>query len=315
MSNGTASDASNTTSSMSVLGITFDPSSPAVFVEYGLVNVVVNSVIPLPLAGTMTAIGALLFGLVGGMAFNTATAVVGAYISLLAVRSGCRPCLERRLGRYHSRYKALDAALTAQGAQIALLIRLAPVSPMVLTNIMLSLTSISTYTYLWTCTIGIVPANLPFAYAADLGLSMAHEFPPKDPVMLSMTLIGFIASVAIAWKVGVIAKRVLARHGFGDEANASTGAADGLETAADDDATIGVEPAEQRDASVSRNCVSAEGDVELSRCSPNGACVSAASAGACKAGERRGLRLPVSDGSGRKFASLREEEEQPDPEL
>ena len=99
---------------------------------------------------------------------------------------------------------ALDAALTSQGAQIALLIRLAPVAPMVLTNILLSLTSISQFTYLWTCAIGIVPANLPYAYAAQVGVSIANEFPPKDPFMLIMTVVGLVASIAIAWKIGVM---------------------------------------------------------------------------------------------------------------
>ena len=148
--------ASNNT--MTVLGFTFDPSDPAVIIEYSLANILANSLIPLPLAGSMTAIGTLLFGMLSGMVINTVTAVIGAEISLLFVRHACRPCLERRLGRFHAKYKALDAALTSQGAQIALLIRLAPVAPMVLTNILLSLTSISQFTYLWTCAIGIVPA-------------------------------------------------------------------------------------------------------------------------------------------------------------
>ena len=66
---------------------------------------------------------------------------------------------------------------------------------------MADLTSISTWTYLWTCAIGLIPSNLPYAYGAQLGASLASEFPPSDPVMLTMTILGFVASVAIAWKV------------------------------------------------------------------------------------------------------------------
>ena len=94
---------------MTILGITFDPNSPAVLFEYSALNVTVNPAIPLPLAGSMTAAGALLFGLVSGIAINTASAVLGAWISLVGVRYACRPCLERRLGRYHSKWRALDA--------------------------------------------------------------------------------------------------------------------------------------------------------------------------------------------------------------
>ena len=218
MMNTTSASSSPTnmnTTSTTVLGITFDPNDPAVLLEYSLVNMVVTSVIPFPLAGPMVGISALLFGVLNGMVVNTLTSVVGAYISLLATRSACRPCFTRMLGRYRQRWVEVDAAITAEGYQIALLIRIAPISPMVATNVLLSLTSISTRTYLWTCAVGIIPANLPYAYAAQLGASLAEEFPPRDPLMLSMSILGFVASVAIACKVGSIAKKILRRHGVG----------------------------------------------------------------------------------------------------
>ena len=68
---------------MTVLGFTFDPNSPAIILEYSIANVIATSVIPLPLAGSMTAIGTLLFGMLSGMVINTVTAVIGAEISLL----------------------------------------------------------------------------------------------------------------------------------------------------------------------------------------------------------------------------------------
>mmetsp|Transcript_19033 Transcript_19033/g.48726 ORF Transcript_19033/g.48726 Transcript_19033/m.48726 type:complete len:340 (-) Transcript_19033:186-1205(-) len=196
-------------------GLQFDPCDPLVVMWYSLANIVVTSVVPVPLAGPMTAVAAILFGLFLGMVINVLSSVVGAYIGLLCIRHLCRPCFMRALGRYHKHWLALDAALSEQGSQIALLIRIAPISPMVATNILLSLTSISTPTYLWTCAIGIIPSNLPYAYAAQLGVSLASEFPPQDPVMLTMTVLGLVASIAIAWKLGNIAKRLLQQHGVG----------------------------------------------------------------------------------------------------
>lgn len=209
---------SNTTSDCtSVAGIEFCRNSPAVFIEYSVVNIVGTSIIPVPLAGPLAGVATLLFGLWIGLVVNVVTSTVGAWLGLLCVRHACRPCCMRMLGRYEKRWQALDAALTAQGWQIALLIRIAPISPMVMTNILLSLTSIPLHTYLWTCFVGIFPANLPYAYAAQAGLALSEGFPPKDPVMLVITIIGLIASLAIAWKIGVIAKRLLKRHGIGAE--------------------------------------------------------------------------------------------------
>ena len=82
-----------------------------------------------------------------------------------------------------------------------------------MSNILLSLTSIRQRTYVWTTFVGTIPSNLPFAYAAQLGLSLANEFPPKDPVVLTMTIVGFIASALVAWKIGRIARRTLRKHG------------------------------------------------------------------------------------------------------
>lgn len=192
--------ADNSTST-TVFGVTFDPNDPAVIFEYSTANVLITSVIPIPLAGPMSAVATLLFGLLPGMIINTVTSVVGAWIGLWAVRHLCRPCFVRALGRYQKKWEALDAAITSQGYQIALLIRVAPVSPMVMTNILLSLTSINVWTYLWTCSIGLIPANFPYAYAAAVGVSLASEFPPRDPVMLSMSIIGFVATVGVAYKV------------------------------------------------------------------------------------------------------------------
>ena len=60
--------------SMSVLGLTFDPNSPMVSVEYFLINVFVCAFIVFPpLAGPMAMIGAVLFGLLIGMTLTQDT--------------------------------------------------------------------------------------------------------------------------------------------------------------------------------------------------------------------------------------------------
>jgi uncharacterized membrane protein YdjX (TVP38/TMEM64 family) len=183
-------------------------------VEYSLLNVVVCSVIPLPLAGPLVAAGALLFGLVRGMTLNVLSSVVAAYISLLLTRGFCRPFLLRMIGeKGRTRWEALDSAVTSDGPMLALLIRLSPLSPMVLTNILLSLTSLSHFHYLWTTAIGIIPGNLPYAYAAEVGVTLA-DTKHQDPVMLTLTIIGLAASLGIALKVASLARRALRKHGL-----------------------------------------------------------------------------------------------------
>ena len=212
MANAPAADVINTT----VLGLSFDTDSPiTTFFEYNLLNVVFCSVLPFPLASSMVAAAVLLYGMVLGLLINTVSTVFGCWLSLIITRHMCQPRIMRLLGRYEAKWQALDFAIVEEGCQIALLIRLAPVAPLVLSNVLLSMTSISQRTYLWTTAIGIVPSNLPFAYVALVGRSMLEEFPPRDPVILSLSLAGLIASVLIAWKIGRIANRVLRKHGLG----------------------------------------------------------------------------------------------------
>jgi uncharacterized membrane protein YdjX (TVP38/TMEM64 family) len=187
MNSSAAAEIANTT----VLGFSFDTGAPvATFFEYTSLNVLICSVLPIPLASTMVGLAVLLYGMVLGMIINTSSLTLGCYLSLLLTRFACRPRLMRLLGRYQAKWEALDCAITQEGYQIALLIRLAPIAPLVLSNILLSMTSISQRTYVWTTAVGCLPANLPFAYVALVGKSMLEEFPPRDPVILILSFVG-----------------------------------------------------------------------------------------------------------------------------
>ena len=197
--NATASDATT------VLGIELDASHhPAVAtLQYVALNLLVSSIVPIPLQGALVAVAALMFGLVGGMAISVVSSTVGSYLALLLTRSACRPYFLRCLGRKRAaKWAVLDTALVADGPVLALLLRLTPIAPHVVLNIVLSLTSISQFHYVWTTFVGIIPASLPYAYAAVVGMSMYEEFPPKDPVMLVTSVLGLAASIAVALKLG-----------------------------------------------------------------------------------------------------------------
>ena len=72
-----------------------------------------------------------MWGIVWGLLLNVVSTSLGAWFGLCLTRGACRPVLMRALGRYRESWQALDSALSAEGWQIALLIRLAPVAPLV----------------------------------------------------------------------------------------------------------------------------------------------------------------------------------------
>lgn len=193
-------------------GLSFDKYAPSTVLVYSALNIAVNAFVPVPLSGAVLLTGVLLYGWFYGFILSLVTSVIGCYLCLVVTRM-FRPTFLSLLGKHTETYSAVDAALVRQGFRIPLLLRLTPVAPVVLCNVLLSLTSIDPITYVWTTFVGFIPASIPYAYAAVVGMQVLTEFPPSDPVMVSTMLVGLVATVLTVWKVGEIAMAELSRSG------------------------------------------------------------------------------------------------------
>lgn len=194
------------------LGVTFDSEAPETLALYVLITMAANA-LPIPtLASIMCVAGVLLYGWLYGFVVNILAAVTGCYGGLLVCRA-FRPFFLQRLGRRASMWQSVDCAIADDGYKIPLLLRLTPVLPPFITNALLSLTSIDGWTYLWTTGVGFVPASVPYAYGAVVGEQVLREFPPQDPVLLSVSLIGLTATVLAVVKIGSIASAQLSKAG------------------------------------------------------------------------------------------------------
>lgn len=197
-----------------VLGVRIRRPGPVALIAlYTAINVCVTSLIPVPIATTLVPVATLCWGFVGGILVNVLSTCIGAYLGLVLTRHACRPRLLRLLGRHRGRWEALDASLAKHGWTIPLLIRCNTASPIVLTNVLLALTSLPSRTYLWTTFVGEVFTSFPFAYATYVGVHLSDL--RHDPLVLATSVLSLGVSLAIAWKVGVIAREMLsARAGF-----------------------------------------------------------------------------------------------------
>lgn len=194
-------------------GLSFNPHAPSTLIIYTLLTVTVNSFVPIPLANVLCVVGVLLYGLWLGFALNLFAAVFGCFLGLVTMRL-FRPFFIRLLGEKHAAtWNAIDRAVVTDGFKIPLLLRLTPVMPVVLSNAMLALTSVDAFTYVWTTFIGFIPAGLPGAYAAVVGEEILEEFPPKDPVLITTSVVGLAATILAVWKLGAIAHTELVKAG------------------------------------------------------------------------------------------------------
>ena len=193
-------------------GISFDANDPSTIVIFSVLNIIIHSVWPIPITTIFWVAAVLMYGPIYGFLLTLLTSALGCYLALVVTRC-FRPWVLRLLGEHQAVWHALDYAIVRERWKIPLLVRSTPVMPVVLTNFLLALTSIDTWTYTWTVTVGMIPSGLPYAYGAVVGEAVLKEFPPKDPLLLLLSLIGLVATVLAVYKVGSIATHELSKAG------------------------------------------------------------------------------------------------------
>ena len=202
------------------MGLSWDSRDPVTFLTFNVLNILIHSVVPLPVTSVFWVGAVVLYGPVLGFVIAVLSSAVGCYVGFLVARC-FKPFFLRMLGEHASVWRSLEVALARDGWKIPLLVRSTPVMPVVLTNLLLALTSIDDWTYNWTVTVGLIPSGLPYAYATVVGQKVLEEFPPKDALMLTLSLIGLLATVLAVYKVGHLATDALAKAGVDSPRSAS----------------------------------------------------------------------------------------------
>jgi len=115
-----------------------------------------------PGAAVLTLAGGALFGLVAGTIAASFASAIGATLVFLAARFLFRDTLQKRFGK---RLDAIDRGIERDGAFYLLALRLVPVFPFWLINLLMALTRIKTWTFYWVSQIGMLPATLIYVNA------------------------------------------------------------------------------------------------------------------------------------------------------
>jgi len=137
---------------------------PAGYVVYTLAYVVA-CVCFLPASPLTFGAGAI-FGFVKGSIVVIVGATIGATVSFLLGRTLMRKKIEA-LTANNAKFRALDRAITREGARIVFLIRLAPVFPYAYINFAFGLTGVRLLSYVVATFFGIIPVTLAFVWISD----------------------------------------------------------------------------------------------------------------------------------------------------
>ena len=123
---------------------------------------VVVTALSLPGATIMTLAGGAIFGLVAGTLIVSFASTMGATLAMLMSRYVLRDTVEARFG---NRLVDINKGIEKEGAFYLFTLRLVPLIPFFVLNVLMGLTKIKTWTYFWVSQLGMLAATLVYVNA------------------------------------------------------------------------------------------------------------------------------------------------------
>ncbi len=168
---------------------------------------VVMAALSIPGAALMTLIAGALFGLFWGTLLSSFASTLGATLAFLSARFLMRDVVQRRWG---SQLSAINAGVEREGAFYLFALRLVPIFPFFLINLLMGLTPIGSATFLWVSQIGMLPGTLVYVNAGrELGRLESLSGIASPTLLLSFALLGLFPLGARRALAAVKARRQL----------------------------------------------------------------------------------------------------------
>ncbi len=154
----------------------------------------------LPGAAVMTLAAGALFGVVVGTIVVSFASTLGATLAFLASRYVLRDSIEARFGE---RLKTVNRGLERDGAFYLFTIRMIPLFPFFVVNLVMGLTRIRAWTYAWVSQVGMLLGTIVYVNAGTQLAQIDSLAGIASPaVLISFALLGiapWFAKAIIAW--------------------------------------------------------------------------------------------------------------------
>lgn len=163
------------------------------FVSVALLFVVVyvvSTALSLPGASLLTLAGSAVFGVAWGLLLVSFASSIGATLAFLSARFLLRDWVERRFG---DKLASLQAGMKKEGALYLLSLRLIPIFPFFLVNLLMGLTPIRVSTYYWVSQLGMLPGTFVYVLAGSELANLTSTGNILSPgLMVALTLLGLM---------------------------------------------------------------------------------------------------------------------------
>ncbi|MBC8343130.1 MAG: dihydrolipoyl dehydrogenase [Bacteroidetes bacterium] len=155
---------------------------------------VVSTALSLPGAVILTLLGGALFGLVTGTIIISFASTLGATLAFLAARFILKDYVQTR---FKNQLKTINEGVKKEGAFYLFTLRLIPLFPFFLINLVMGLTPIKTFTYFWISQLGMFGGTIVYVFA---GTRLAAIESLKDiagpEIIVAFALLGIFPLIA-----------------------------------------------------------------------------------------------------------------------
>lgn len=170
---------------------------------------VLVTALSLPGAAVMTLVGGALFGLLWGTVIISFASSIGALLAFLVSRYLLQDTVQSRFG---DRLKALNAGIEKDGAFYLFTLRLVPIFPFFMINLLMGLTPIRARTFYWVSQVGMLAGTLVYVNAGtQLGQLDSLSGILSPGLILSFVLLGIFPLLARKLSAGIQARRVYSK--------------------------------------------------------------------------------------------------------
>lgn len=162
----------------------------------------------LPGAAVASLTGGFLFGLFPGALFNVMSATLGAVIVFAVVRAGLAEGLKARIDASDGAVKRLSEGMRRNEISVLLTMRLVPVVPFFLANLIAAVLGVGLIRFVWTTFVGIVPGGIVYTWVgAGLGEVFARGETPNLGIIFEPHVLGPLLGLALLALLPVFLRR------------------------------------------------------------------------------------------------------------
>lgn len=156
-----------------------------------------------PGASLLTLAAGAIFGLEAGTLIASLSSTIGATFAFLGARYFFKELVE---SRFKNKFEMINNGVKSEGAVYLFSLRLIPVFPFFLINLLMGLTSMPTFTYFWVSLLGMLPGTIVYINAGTQIAKITNLKEILSPtIIISLILLGVVPLVSkfiIKWIKG-----------------------------------------------------------------------------------------------------------------